>query len=320
VIFAALAAGPALGQEATIQAVAPVEPQPAPPKSDRGLDGHVFIPSRILPGPFAVTAFGLETLGGGGNAESSTFDIAGTVVGGKRYPLAVAGQEFDFQVRLVPDVALRFSGGGLALAGIDGPGLLAVGLTAAYGFSGGLVAGADLGCNTRLSFVGDATYQPNLTVAPANAVVRALATHVFNAAGLFTDVRRLQGNPGLSFAWAPFPWMGLVVESRYLWSRRVTSEATPLVRQWATAGAVLDFDLDPVAHVPLGFLAEYNTLVPISNATRIQQAGGGIFYTGKVHLALGLEVLWQKGELQLETVPHLDARAILGSIVLRYYW
>jgi hypothetical protein len=78
----------------------------------------------------------------------------------------------------------------------------------------------------------------------------------FEADSPFANVRRVTGTPGLSFAWALAPSLGLVVESRYIWARRVADEQSPLVRQWVSTGAALDFDLNPLIRFPLGILAE----------------------------------------------------------------
>ena len=36
-------------------------------KSTRGLNGHVFQPSRLIPGPFTTTSFGTSTIFGSGS-------------------------------------------------------------------------------------------------------------------------------------------------------------------------------------------------------------------------------------------------------------
>lgn len=319
-----LALGAVLAAASAGAAEVVTERTASPRESPRALNGHVFQPSRLVPGPFTTTSFGTATIFGLGEAEAPRFDLQGNEIGTRDYRMAAYGQALDLDLRVTPDIGLRFQLSGLLFSGIDGRGILAAGGTAQYGFLAGLVAGKDLSDRVRISLVADFGLEPQLSVVVANAVIRAIQTGEFDEGGLFSKVNRLRGAPGLSFAWAPSTALGFVAEARYVWTRRVTDGDAETKRsgQGMSLGGAAELDLDPLVRWPFAFQAAYRGELPIGDdgITRVHQAGLGLFYTRRVRLALGLEIVWRHGEIRPGVAPRLDADSAIAAIRFRYYW
>lgn len=292
-------------------------------RSPRALNGLVFQPSALLTEPFATTSFGMTTYFGGGEANAPRYDLSGNQIGTRKYPTAVYGQDIDLQLRLTPDIALRLNVNGLIFSGINARGLLVVGATAQAGLLTGLVAGRDLSPTTRLAFVVDFGITPQFSELVGNAVLSAAQTGDFDSVGLFSNVQRLRGSPGLSFAWAPYPAMGFIAETRYIWTRRITSDdSSGRTTHGVSLGGLGALDLDPVLHVPIAVQASYRADLGVSSngIPDVHQFGLGFFYSRRAALALGLEALWRHGVIRAGTTPTLNADTALVGLRLRYYW
>lgn len=310
--FAFLAARPAASAEVTTEGTF------SPRESPRALNGHVFQPSRLVLGPFSTTSFGTSTLFGVGKADAPTYNLLGNVTGTRKYSLAAYGQSLELDLGLTPDIAVRAQASGLIFSGTSGVSLLVAGATAQTGFLLGLVAGRDLGTRTRLAFVIDATLAPDLSVTVASAVLRAIQDRSFSDAGLFTKVNRLRVGPGASFAWAPSAAIGFVAEARYVFTRRVSKDDSQTTNHGALLGATAELDLDPLVHWPIGFQGVYSW--QFGDIAHVSQAGGSIFYTRRVRLALGLEVVWRRGRIRPGVEPPLESNSSIGALLFRYYW
>jgi hypothetical protein len=292
-------------------------------ESPRALNSHVFQPSRLLTGPFTDTAFGMATLAGGGNIEGPRYNLAGNQIGTRRYTLADFGQALNLDLRVTPDIALRFEVSVIAFSGTNAAGVLVAGMTAQTGATVGVTAGRNLNREMRLSFVADFGVQPQISILIANAVRSAVANRTFDDTGLLSNVKRLYGAPGLSFAWAPNPAFGLVAETRYVSTRRISSEGDDArISQGAIVGGLLSFDLEPLLRWPFGFQAIYRADIPLGSngIIGVDQASLGVYYTRRVRLALGLEAIWRRGQVRPGVEPTLTANTGTAAINFRYYW
>lgn len=299
-------------------------------KSSRALNGHVFQPSRLIPGPFTTTSFGTSTIFGSGSTSGPRFNLQGEVTGTRDYTTAAYGQGFDFHVRLTPDIGLRFELSGIFFSGVDGESFVALGTNGQIGLSGGLVAGRDLGAGTRLAFVIDVGQQPELTLVISRAILNAIDTGEFGVGGVFNTAQNVRVSPGVSFAWAPSPPFGIELETRYSYTRTSGGEAD--VERNANGlivGGLAEFDFEPVMRWPIALQAGYRGQIPwgATNDRSIHEAGVGIFYSRKVPLALGLEIDWRHGNLRTartvgedETQPELKSDSAIATIKFRYYW
>lgn len=319
-VGAALAVARAGAAEATA-----VEGNPSPRESPRAVNGHVFQPSTLVTGPFSTTSFGMVTNFGIGEAEAPTYDINGNQTGTKSYPMASYGQGVNYHLRLWRDLGLRLDVHGLIFSGTDGRGILVAGATAQYGFTAGLTWGWNLGSTARLSVLANLGTEPQMSVLVGSAVLRALQTRSFDDAGLFSTVTRLRASPGLSFAWAPSPVLGFVGEARYVWTRRVSkggAEDGSRTAQGASLGGIASLDLNPLIRWPIAFQGSFRSDFPVSGhgISEVHQVGGGVYYSGRVNLALGLEANWRHGKIRPGVTPSLNSDSTTAAIVFRYYW
>ena len=295
-------------------------------QSPRALNGQVFQPSRLVTGPFSDTAFGTITGFGTGQTDAPRYNLQGNQIGTKKYTLGAFSQGFNADFRLTPDIALRLEVAGLVFTGTTGQGLLVAGASATYGASLGVTAGKDLGRDRkmRLAFVFDVSEQPQFSLLVANAVRNAILNGRFDDTGLFSTVNRVAAEPGLSFAYAPVPGFGIVAETRYIWTRRVShdTEVTGRTAQGFTLGALAAVDLEPLLRWPFGIQAGFRADAPIGSPgiANVRQTSLGFYYTRRVRLALGLEAIWRVGAVRPGVDPTLKADISLANLIFRYYW
>ncbi len=290
-------------------------------ESPRAIERHVFQPSVLVPGPFVVTSFGTATLAGYGEVRSAAFDLAGRQVGTRTYQVAAFGQGFDFALAMTRDLGLLISARGAAYTGISGLGALVVGTTGQYDVHAGLIAGHTFGA-VRGAIVFDTGVWPEFSLLVANAVIDAIQTGRFGAVPALQSTSRYFFAPGASLAAALHPSFGLVGEARFFWSRLASGEDDLSVRRGLILGGSADLDLDPLVGFPLGIQAvsRWETRVSNSGIRRALQIGGGLYYTRRVRLQLGIEVVSRTGQLRPETQPTLDVSAAIATIRMRYYW
>jgi hypothetical protein len=318
-----LAIGALLALSRASAAEVSTETTSSPRESPRALNGHVYQPFQLLTGPFTETSFGMTTIFGGGTASAPRYDLQGNVTGTRDYDIAAYGQALDLHLRLTPDIAARLAVSGLLFSGINGRGILVVGATAQFGVLAGLTAGRDLTPTMRLSGVVDFGLTPQLSVLVGNAVLRTIQDQNFDESGLFSNVERVQVNPGASFAWSPSPVLGFIAEARYVMTRRVSkSDGTKLTGHGVSLGGAASLDLDPLMRWPFTFQASYRGDLPVGNdgIGKVHQAGLGAFYSRRVRLALGLEAIWRHGVIRPGVEPTLTSDSVLANIWFRYYW
>jgi hypothetical protein len=298
------------------------ENTPSTRDSQRALNGHLFQPSLLITGPFATTSFGVATQLLSGDTDAPTYDLRGNVTGSKKYTLAGWGESLLFDLRVYEGIALRLRADGLLFTATSPRGILAVGGTGQYGFTVGVTAGLNLSDSTRLAFVGDFGIQPQLSLLIGQAMRTVLSTGVFGDTGLTSDVERVSGVPGASFAWAPSPLFGLIAEASYVWTRHVSgADSESVVNNGFSLAGLVTFDFDPLASVPVALQASYRAGVPVTGtATTVQQAALGIYYSRRAPLALGLELIWRHGQIRPGVEPTLTSNIAIGTIWFRYYW
>jgi hypothetical protein len=289
-------------------------------ESPRALEGHVFQLSGLAPGPFVATTFGTETIAGYGNVRSAAFDVRGNVVGSRTYPVGAFGQGFDLGLAVTRDLGVIVAATGGAFSGLTGIGALVVGTTAQYDVHAGLVLGHTFGA-VRGAILFDTGVRPDYSLLVVNAVVDAIQNQRFGEVDALQATSRFYFAPGVSLAAALHRSFGLVGEARYLWSRLAAGQDDRAVRRGVRLGGSADFDLDPLIGFPLGIqgVTRLETGVSESGVLRALQIGGGLYYTGRVRLQLGMEVVSRTGELRKQT-PDLDLSGAVATIRMRYYW
>jgi hypothetical protein len=309
-----------LAGRAVAAEVGGVEPPQTTSDSPRALNDHVFIPSQLVTGPFTVTAFGTTVMAGVADASGPRFNIAGIEIGSRDYAIGAFGWGLDLDLNILRDLSLRLAANGAVFAGLDGDSILSAGAATQLGALVGGTWGRTFG-DARLALVLDVGIRPALNFLIANAVIRAIEEGVFEGDDVFFDTEQVVTSPGVSFAWAPHPALGLTTEGFYQWTRRISGQGEDLNEQALVLAAKADVDLDPLIRWPIGLLGAYRATVPVSGGRELfQQASLGVFYTRRVRLALGLEVTWARGELRPNIRPNLDADAVIAAVRMRYYW
>ncbi len=320
--LAALGAVLAAARVQAAEAVA--ETTPLLHEGPRTLNGHTYQPSNLIIGPFVTTSFGMITFLGAGQSDAPRFDLQGNQIGTQKVTTATYGQAIEYDLRLTRNIGLRFNVNGLIFSGVNGKSTVVAGSTAQAGLLAGLTAGWNLGHTTRLAFLLDAGVEPQFSVLISNAIVRAIQTGTFETTDVFTTVSRLRVTPGLSFAWAPAPWFGLIAEAGYVWTRRNTrgGEDTPRIQTGVRLGGVASFDLDPLVRFPIAFQGSYRSDLPVGGdgIPNVRQVGLGVYYSARLNLALGLETVWRHGLIRPGVLPTLKSDSYITGIMLRYYW
>ena len=85
-------------------------------------------------------------------------------------------------------------------------------------------------------------------------------------------------------------------------------------------GASTDYDFGAVSSVPIGLMLQFSWTAPVSGSgvQHVTDLGGGIFYTGREHLAVGLQLIARR--FAVEQNLDVSWKTYITTIGLRYYW
>ena len=282
----------------------------------RALNGHYFLPSEVVRDPFATTHFASGTSFGYAKFRIQGQDTDGNDVD-LRLKLIAIQQALDMQVGVghvgPAAFAVRLRALGNAIVGIDAQSALRAPLNVGYLYGAGLMAKAWgnrwFQVGLALDFTRTTTYQ----VSPLTAIQNSIDQGTLTSDGLLARQTYTDLQPSLSLAVSPYRVLGLVTTLRYTWEK-IDGGASASGIDW---GLNLGLDLAPVSVLPLGIQGVYQLQKDLSgDAGLIHYGGGGLFYTGRPHLALGVEVLATRSS----PGPGLSQVLILGEFRLRYYW
>jgi hypothetical protein len=312
-------------QSPTDSAPAVAKPPPAvePYVSHRELAGHVFIPSHFVLSPFSTTSFGMSLGAGNGTANGPALQFnpmtkAITSNGRQDYPFSAFGPALDVSARLFEFLELRLGINGFLFSGTSGSSALMVGSGFQFGGNLGMTGGLNLGENVRLGFTLDFVSTPAFNLLVLSGIQEAIKNgQPPNPEDLLSKSNTITVQPGLTAAWAPWRFIGGTLNFQYLRPQRTGSSSSSL--NGLNLAALVDFDVMKVVHeVPLGVTAAYKWTAPIgaSGVNASQDIIGGLSYTGRPNLALGLEI----GERIFSLESGLKATALLFTISTQYYF
>jgi hypothetical protein len=304
-------------EEAPIQA-APATPIPAAeaaPRLDlsaRTLNGHTFFPSQLVPWPFVTTHFGNLT-----GVSYSGFTRPGQDENGhavlQSMSLGTFSEGFELGIGFTDFFALHLNVGGQVMAGSTTTSALNLGAVFAYETSGGVLFRLlrfrelfQLGVGLEIDYMSGKRMEP-LDILSFNSQ----GMLVVDRSKLLSDVQSFSLAPSLRFAIAPTSFLGVQggLTTGYQHSNVAGTATSNAVVLFAAA---LTLDLSP-ASVPLGFLVGYGLEHPfVDGAETTQSVEGGIFYTGRRNLTLGLASMTRFG-------PG-DSKEYTGLIRLFYVW
>jgi hypothetical protein len=303
------------GRPAQLAQAAPPEQQPV---QGRDLGGHRFVPSELLVQPFVETAFRAVTAFGLVRSTAPDLSVAGDqVVTGRRFTQVGYSQTFELQMALLPWLAVRAAATSVVFSGVNRRSVLNLGSTIQYGAGGGVTIGHRLGDAVQIALVADAAYEPTYSVDIGGAIAASLRAQQVDTAPLLTRERGVPLQAGVAVAFAPAAAVGVTVMGRY---EHTFHGSGGLERQDAAiAAGALDLDLRALTTVPIGFLAAYQLAIPFGDNDRTDlwyYFDGGFFYTAKRDLVLGMEGSVRRFPQRQQ----VDSDALVGNVVVRYYW
>jgi hypothetical protein len=294
---------------------------PSEPQWRRELAGHVFIPSLVVTDPFTSTNFSINTLAGYSWITGPGFDIRGDEIGRASYVAEALGEAVSFQASLARWLALRLSGGGGLNGGSGGRSALVVGAVAPILLGVGATASWKLGRIFRLGGTVDFVYSYSKLIQPLSAVQASLTENQVDTAQLSQRINGYSVTPGASLAIAPIRAIGLIASAQYLWNG-LYGDVSSASLSYIVLGASGQLDLRPIcALVPIAFLLSYRAQIPLQSHTRYAHAlEGGLFYTGRHAIDLGVEAQLKWFDLRPDTRLELDTLQLTVSVLLRYHW
>lgn len=283
-------------------------------------------------GPFATTSFGTFLTAGAGTTQGSlTLQIPNTAVPPQTFTGSVSyaalGGVVGFEYAFLRDFAARVVLSETLYSGLTGAAAAVVGTNARLGGDVGLTGGLPIGDSARVSAVFDVNYAPRIGILLGPAVRAAFDSCTagvsdchFDFGKLFQQKNVLRLTPGVAAAWTPTKSLGLTGNVSYSYSSIETIGSGVASASALSFGLVADFDFHELTSVPVGLQAIWNTETPITSSelSAFTDIGGGVFYTGREDLALGLQMI----DRRFRVVPQVDVSwsTFVTTFGLRYYW
>jgi hypothetical protein len=328
VVVALLWSLPVLAQEVATKPVAePVEPA-TEERLGRELGGHLFLPSHLIDDPFSYTAFGTAIGLGNGSALGPTVSPTPPILGppDKWYDYQGLGIAVVMNVRILEYLSARAALGTTAYLGTGNGAAFTVGTSARITGDLGVKGSLPVGEHFRFAATLDASYGPVYAILIGQGLQQIIADCQNPAIGCQVDPAEfLQQSDtltwigGLSGAWAPLPYLGVVLNAQFIAPTRTQSGAASVSQNGYTLAGMVDFDARPlVPWLPVGVNGMFSITSPIGSngVTTTKDFGFGIYYTGEPHLALGVEIDWRSGKLENEQISN----STLTWLNFRYYW
>lgn len=320
---AAAAEVPPAGVETSAPIVAPVSVREDPSLVEsRVLNGHVFMPSGVVQGALTTTSFGTFLILGLGSS-SGSFQVGDRTFGGS-FDYAGAGATLGYEHAFMRHFSARFALAEVIYSGIDGPSAIVVGTALQVAASLGLTASLPVGDSLRVGVLFDVESAPGLALTIANGLqtlVEDCRQGDCNATegAIFGTERALALQPALAANWAPWRPLGFTANAAYVHVSQDRSDETFTGDAVRLAGAA-DFDFLNVSDVPIGVQLAFSWTAPFDGTVlqHVTDLGGGIFYTGSQHLALGLQLVSRRFAVQ--PTVEVSWSTFLSTIGLRYYW
>ena len=303
-------------------AAARADAEDHPPPEGRILNGHTFLPAADVRGPFTVTSFG-SFMNIGYGTTSGTYQVGGQVFN-QGFDYALFGATVGYELAFLRYFSARLALSPDVFSGANGSSAIVIGSRVQVGLSAGLTASIPLGDAIRVGFLLDAASGPNLALAIGQGLRAIINTcqpsgcnidtgQFFNIVHVFT----LQ--PAAAVSWAPLPPLGLTASFAYLYATE-TSSGTSFNGQAVAPAFAADFDFGRISSVPVGILFQFRWIAPFSGTQlqHITDIGGGVFYTGRQDLALGLQFIVRRSAVS--STVDVSWSNFLTTIGLRYYW
>lgn len=326
-IATALAAEPIRAAEPS-SVSAESEPAPTPASAEpsphgRILNGHAFMPALDVPGALLTTSFVSGLLVGLGQT-SGTFNVSGQPISGN-FEYAGIGAVIGYEYAFLNYFSVRLALTELIFSGVTSRSALVVGTQLQGGAGAGATFSLPVGDTLRLGVLVDVSAAPNFALTVGNgvsAIVDSCKTPQgcdVHAGGFLKQENVVRLTPALAANWAPFSALGVTANGSYIYaSQRLNG--TTFTGDAFQLGAALDFDFAAISSVPVGLQVQFSWIAPFSGSAleHVSDVGGGIFYTGRKNLALGVQVI----DRRFAVTPDVNVswKTFLVDIGMRYYW
>jgi hypothetical protein len=288
----------------------------------RVLNGHVFMPSTTVPGALTTTSFGTFFILGVGTT-SGTAQVGDKTYSGN-FDYAGTGAALAYEYAFLRYFSARFTMNDVIYSGIDGPSAIVVGTSLQFGASLGVTASVPVGDSLRIGVLFDAGTTPGLGLTIGSGINTIIEGCQANACptgegAIFGTHRATTVQPAVAASWAPWRPLGFTANVAYLSVSQDQGDHN-FTGQAVTLAGAADLDFLALSHVPVGLQLAFSWTAPTGGEglQHVTDLGGGIFYTGSEHLALGLQFVSRRFAVQ----PTVDVNwsSFLSTIGLRYYW
>jgi hypothetical protein len=308
-------------------AVAAVEPavQQIPRPEGRILNGHVFMPSATVPSALVTTSFASYLLLSLGSTTGS-FTIGDRNFNGT-YDYAGIGAVLGYEHAFGRNFSARLSINDVIYSGINGESAFAVGTQFQVGGTLGVTASLPVGDALRVGVLFDVGSVPGLALTIGSGL-RAIIDRCRQGGDcnvgngdIFGTRNATTIQPALAANWAVSRALGVTGNVAYLHVSQDQNLGT-VSGDALALGLASDFDFRAIGWAPIGLMLQFNWTAPFSgDAPTLQHVtdlGGGIFYTGRENLALGIQLVARRFAVQ----PGLSVSfsTVISTVGLRYYW
>jgi hypothetical protein len=281
----------------------PVPCLPRPPPK-RVLGGHRFMPSFVIPDPFATTQADFDMAFGYGTLPSGT---------GDNFQLVAISPNLNFQFAFFDRLAIKVGVGGTAVVGVDAFSVLNFGASTGYQFNFGVLFEIYRDRQNAFSFGLESQRGNTLGISPISAAA-SLVQNVLKtvSSGAFEQRDSWVVHPSLRYALGLNRWLGFKAMLGIDGTRRTGEDSS---NEWDTSlnfGGQVSFDLHALTPVPLGFEAFYRHSQALTgNRGDFNSYGGGIYDSVLDRFSIGIELARVSG----------DHRSLaLGGIMARYIY
>ena len=288
----------------------------------RFIGDWAYVPVTVVQGPYA-TSYASSTTGLGGYTLDIDFDLPPPLDARTRNLDYVALlQRFDGQLAFFDRLALRISLQGEGVIPDTSNSALSVAINGNWAAGGGLLfqlLSSDL---FRLAITADYNFQQRTIVSPLGAIEQAREN--LERGLLFTNQDVHRGMAGASFAIAFTPWLGAVAEAG--WEGQ-WPEATGLFRGREDTINFVDLAGAVSANawsqrIPLGATLFWRERIPVGSDNPYdfsRQYGGGLFYTGRPYLDVGVEIFLQDEEQEAGNFLREASRVYAAPRIRGYF-
>jgi hypothetical protein len=314
-VFAALlAAGPIRADEPQASATAQAR--------GRVLNGHTFMPAEDVQGALVTTSVVSGFIAGIGTT-TGTWQVQDQTLSGN-FEYAAIGAALGYEYAFTDNFSARVGFAESIYSGITGKSAIVVGTALTAGGGAGLTYSLPLLDALRAGLRFDATYTPNMALTIGSAIKDVVDSCSqpsgcdVNAGSAFQQKMVLELKPALAANWAVTPGLGVTANAAYSYysttlnGKESTADALQL-------GVALDYDFRPALQVPVGLQGQFSWLAPGgSTLQHITDLGGGLFYTGKPDLSLGIQLISRRFAVTPDV--NVSWSTLLMNISMRYYW